>query len=100
MIAGGDMLGQMQSKKVIPEKWAAKVIKQTLMPLNYMHKRGIMHRDVKLENLLVMPQHEGSDEIQVKLTDFGFATHFQSEEQFNLQLGSGLYMSPELVGRK
>jgi casein kinase II subunit alpha len=47
-----------------------------LEALEYSHIHGIMHRDVKLENLLVMPQHEGSDEIQVKLTDFGFATHF------------------------
>jgi serine/threonine protein kinase len=63
LISGGDMLGQMHKKKVIPEKWAAKVIKQTLMPLSYMHARNIMHRDVKLENLLVLPQKDDSGEL-------------------------------------
>ena len=90
----------MHKKKIIPEKWAAKVIKQTLLPLSYMHAKNIMHRDVKLENLLVLPQKDDSGELQVKLTDFGFATHFEHMEQFKLQLGSGLYMSPELMENK
>jgi serine/threonine protein kinase len=36
-----------------------------------------MHRDVKLENLLVVPQTSRSDEIVVKLTDFGFAEFYK-----------------------
>jgi serine/threonine protein kinase len=63
MISGGNMLEMMQKKKKIDEKWAAKVIKQTLYALNYMHNQNIMHRDVKLENLLVLPQGSKSGEI-------------------------------------
>ena len=70
------------------------------MALNYMHARNIMHRDVKLENLLCLPLKEGSGEINVKLTDFGFATPFSKNENFKLTLGSGLYMSPELVEKR
>jgi len=71
----------MEKKRVIQEKWASKVVKQTLLPLNYMHQREIMHRDVKLENLLCLPSKADSDEIQVKLTDFGFATYFKGQDK-------------------
>lgn len=77
MIAGGNMLEMMHKKKKIDERWAAKIIKQTLLALNYMHNQNIMHRDVKLENLLVVPQSSKSSEIVVKLTDFGFAEFYK-----------------------
>jgi serine/threonine protein kinase len=100
LISGGNLLNIMEKQGRITEKWAAKVIKQTLLALNYMHQKGIMHRDVKLENLLCLPQQKNSDELEVKLTDFGFATHFKAgEEEKILCLGSGLYMSPELVSK-
>ena len=52
-----------------------------------------MHRDLKPETL--MCEHEG-DDLVVKLTDFGFATHFKPGQTETLQLGSPAYMAPEL----
>ena len=59
-----------------------------------MHNLGIMHRDLKPENLLCEQNDEGK--FMIKLTDFGFATHFSETRKHNLSLGSPLYMSPEL----
>ena len=56
----------------------------------------MMHRDLKPENLLVQDSAD-SNRINVKLTDFGFATSFKKGEKQDLSLGSPLYMSPELV---
>lgn len=56
----------------------------------------MMHRDLKPENLLVQ-DFSDSDLINVKLTDFGFATRFKVGEKLDLSLGSPLYMAPELV---
>lgn len=53
------------------------------------------HRDLKLENL--MCQNEQVDDLNVKLTDFGFATFFDPKLKMSLSLGSPLYMAPELV---
>ena len=53
-----------------------------------------MHRDLKPENLLCEQSSDGM--ITVKLTDFGFATYFQSDQPETLSLGSPLYMAPEL----
>lgn len=53
-----------------------------------------MHRDLKPENLMCDIGENG--EFIVKLTDFGFATHFVPNKPETLQLGSPLYMAPEL----
>ena len=57
-----------------------------------------MHRDIKPENLLLAPEEaEGSDKLNLKLTDFGFATYYRPESGLKQVLGSPLYMAPEIV---
>jgi len=63
-----------------------------------MHNLGIMHRDLKPENLMCETFDE--DQITIKLTDFGFATHFDPDQPQTLSLGSPLYMAPELCQEK
>ena len=49
------------------------------MAVDYMHSINIMHRDLKPENLLV-EEDEADGLINIKLTDFGFATRFYPDE--------------------
>ena len=62
--------------------------------------KKITHRDIKLENLLCLPQKAGDNDVKVKLTDFGFACYFKQGEELKLPLGSPLYMAPELIRKK
>jgi len=63
-----------------------------------MHRtKHITHRDIKLENILCMPQENEHDDVTVKLTDFGFACHFTEKSSMDVALGSPMYMSPELT---
>ena len=94
--SGGNLLEKIIERKSISEKVAADIIQQILLALNYMHKKNIMHRDLKPENLLVQDSAD-SKTINIKLTDFGFATKFKKGEKLDLSLGSPLYMAPELV---
>ena len=56
-----------------------------------------MHRDLKPENILCEDYSDASaDEINIKLTDFGFATRYDPSKKQTLSLGSPLYMAPEL----
>ena len=64
--------------------------------LRALRKLHIVHCDLKPENMLIQDMKE-SDKINVKLTDFGFATTFKKGEKQDLSLGSPLYMAPELV---
>jgi len=50
---GGHLLGVIQRQKRIPEKQAAVWFRQLLDSIDYCHQRGIVHRDLKCENLLL-----------------------------------------------
>ena len=94
LVSGGNLLDQVYKEKNFSEIKAAKVIRQLLLALNFMHQKNITHRDLKPENLLC--ELSDDSEISVKLTDFGFACHYRSDEKLTLSLGSPLYMAPEL----
>lgn len=68
------------------------------MALNYLHMRNIAHRDVKLENVLM--QTLNPSDLNLKLTDFGFAAEFTETEGFKEWLGTPLYMAPEILKKK
>jgi calcium-dependent protein kinase len=59
-----------------------------------MHSNSIVHRDIKPENILM----EKIDTLDIKLTDFGFATYF--DKKLDEVLGSPIYMPPEIVDRQ
>ena len=97
VILGGNLLQKIGKMKKFTEVQAANVIKQLLLALNFMHQKNIMHRDLKPENILCEDYSDASaDEINIKLTDFGFATRYDPNKKQTLSLGSPLYMAPEL----
>lgn len=63
--------------------------KQMIEQLEYMNDNGIVHRDIKLENILM------DKEMNLKLADFGFATNKHIEELTSFR-GTQSYMAPEI----
>lgn len=63
----------------LTESEVQKISIQLFKALNYMHKNKIVHRDIKPENILI----DGGSEINIKLTDFGFATYFNEGSKLN-----------------
>ena len=60
--------------------------------LNYLHKKNIIYRDIKPENILI-----GKDGY-IKLTDFGFAKNLKKDENRTFTLcGTPDYLSPEIL---
>eukprot|EP00028_Trichosphaerium_sp_Am-I-7-wt_P009708 CAMPEP_0168527018 /NCGR_PEP_ID=MMETSP0405-20121227/12338_1 /TAXON_ID=498012 /ORGANISM="Trichosphaerium sp, Strain Am-I-7 wt" /LENGTH=342 /DNA_ID=CAMNT_0008550021 /DNA_START=12 /DNA_END=1037 /DNA_ORIENTATION=+ len=62
-----------------------------MQTLGYMHGRGVVHRDIKLENILL--DAEG----YCYITDFNVATRLKEGETFNSSVGTMCYMAPEVL---
>jgi calcium-dependent protein kinase len=73
------------------------VVKQILSCLLYLHSKRIVHRDLKLENILFSSTDETN--LKIRIIDFGFATEYDRMTGMQLILGSPLFMAPELVQR-
>lgn len=76
----------------LPDEQVKSVIYQTLKGLEYMHKHGFFHRDMKPENLLV----NGDD---VKIADFGLAREIRSRPPFTDYVSTRWYRGPEILLR-
>ena len=71
---------------------AASIILQIVEGIKYCHSRGVIHRDMKLENILI------KDDMTIKLTDFGLcAIKTHRDEYFNDEVGTVRYTAPELL---
>ncbi|CAK0804783.1 unnamed protein product, partial [Prorocentrum cordatum] len=67
---GGELFDRVTERKIFSEKDAASTTNQMLLAVNYLHGRGVVHRDLKLENLIGMGTL-GKDADFLKLIDFG-----------------------------
>ena len=72
---------------------------QACAGLDYAHRRGIIHRDVKPGNLMLVGGPLGGGPLTVKLTDFGIARALEQTRitQVGSVVGTAAYLSPEQV---
>ncbi len=93
---GGELFDRIVAKVAYSELEARGIVRELLNALNYIHSRNIVHRDLKLENLLLM--YKESDE-DVKLADFGFACKVEGNSLTTL-CGTPGYVAPEILFHK
>ncbi|XP_029160942.1 serine/threonine-protein kinase PLK4 [Nylanderia fulva] len=83
-----------QGAKALPEEHAARIIRQVVQGLLYLHSHQILHRDMSLSNLLL------TKDMQVKIADFGLATQLSKPDEKHLTMcGTPNYISPEVATR-
>ena len=87
-----------ETKKSVSELQVAKWVVQILESLNYLHTKGVMHRDLKLENVMIDIQniHQHRESI-CKITDFGFARTITKGRLESEEIGTPTYMAPEMI---
>jgi serine/threonine protein kinase len=92
-IEDGNLYKYLKSKKVFSEQEAAKCITQILLGLEYLYERKIVHRDIKLKNILVK-KLENTDELELKIIDFGL-TGYINITKSHPEIGTCGYIAPE-----
>ncbi|KAG0786628.1 hypothetical protein G6F57_008474 [Rhizopus arrhizus] len=90
---GGELFDYILAHRYLKEKDASRLFAQLMSGVHYMHQKCIVHRDLKLENLLLDRNRN------VLITDFGFANQYSSalDDLMSTSCGSPCYAAPELV---
>ena len=92
-VPGESLRDVMTREKRVDSERGTRILREVALALGHAHGHGLVHRDVKPENILI-DQESGA----ARLTDFGVARAFESDgalTQAGMVLGSPRYMSPE-----
>ncbi len=93
---GGEVLEFVSKHGALKEDEARKIILQICNAIHYCHSRGVVHRDLKLENVLFRDKiTEENRDLFVKIIDFGIAGICETGKQDKIDAGSIHYMPPE-----
>ncbi|KAJ8372646.1 hypothetical protein AAFF_G00280620 [Aldrovandia affinis] len=95
LVTGGELFEDIVAREYYSEADASHCIQQVLESVHHCHVHGIVHRDMKPENLLLASKMKGA---AVKLADFGLAIEVQGDQQawFGFA-GTPGYLSPEVL---
>ncbi|XP_020617262.1 testis-specific serine/threonine-protein kinase 3-like [Orbicella faveolata] len=88
---GGDLLDYIKTKGFVKENLSRRVFTQMLQAVKHCHENGVVHRDLKCENILL------DDRANVKITDFGFSKQFNKSEFCKTFCGSAAYAAYEIL---
>ncbi|KAI3854884.1 hypothetical protein MKW92_045455 [Papaver armeniacum] len=96
-VGGGELFDRIATKGRVSEAVGRKLFQQLIDGVSYCHSKGVYHRDLKLENVLV--DAKGN----VKITDFGLSAlpkHFREDGLLHTTCGSPNYVAPEILANR
>jgi serine/threonine protein kinase len=95
--SGGDLLQLMKKKSRLSEKTARGIFVQLVRGLQFIHSKKILHRDIKLDNILLT---DSEGDIKAKICDFGVSRLMNDGDVVNEQCGTPAYIAPEIIRKK
>ncbi|CDY43285.1 BnaC06g01830D [Brassica napus] len=96
-VTGGDLFDRIVSKGKLSETEGRTLFQQLIDGVSYCHNKGVFHRDLKLENVLLDAKGH------IKITDFGICAlpqHFREDGLLHTTCGSPNYVAPEVLANK
>ncbi|THU93334.1 Pkinase-domain-containing protein [Dendrothele bispora CBS 962.96] len=94
LCSGGELFDYLAEKGRLSEEETKFVFGQLCLAVAYLHDKGIVHRDLKLENVLL------DEHCRVKLGDFGFTREFERGGLMETFCGTTGYAAPEMLSGK
>jgi len=93
----GHLCAMLKSRKSerIDESWARRLCSQLLSAISHMHSRGICHRDIKLQNILL--DSHPVERAQIKVIDFGYGSRFIGALPMRSKVGTPYTIAPEVL---
>lgn len=83
--SGGELFDYILHERYLKDNAARRLFAQLVSGVGYLHKKGIIHRDLKLENLLLDRNRN------IIITDFGFANTFDPNDELGEKVESNLH---------
>ncbi|KAK7047783.1 Serine/threonine-protein kinase [Paramarasmius palmivorus] len=93
-VSGGQMLDYIISHGRLRERVARKFARQIASALDYCHRNNVVHRDLKIENILI------SQTGNIKIIDFGLSNLYDPVAHLSTFCGSLYFAAPELLNAK
>ena len=93
-VKGKELLAYINEKNKLNENESCYYFQQIISGIEYLEKLKIVHRDIKLENIII------EDNKNIKILDFGFSNFYQKNNILYSSCGSLCYASPEMVEGK
>ncbi|KZP14898.1 Pkinase-domain-containing protein [Athelia psychrophila] len=94
LCSGGELFDYLAEKGRLGEEETKILFGQLCLAVYYLHEKGIVHRDLKLENVLL------DERCRVKLGDFGFTREYERGAYMETFCGTTGYASPEMLQGK
>ena len=91
---GGDLLQYVKKHKRLSESEAKTVFRQVVYGIGHIHSRSVLHRDIKLDNILLDQDHG------VKICDFGVSKIIDKSVTIKEQCGTPAYIAPEIISEQ
>ena len=91
-INGGNLFSFVKKRRKLSEKTAKFLFRQIILGIKHIHSKRIVHRDIKLENILIDLNNN------IKICDFGIGRILKNEKQMLYdKCGTPMYMAPEIL---
>ncbi|KAJ3109547.1 hypothetical protein HDU97_005204 [Phlyctochytrium planicorne] len=93
LCSGGEAFDYICENKRLEDRNAdtRRIFREIVEAVGYCHDKNVVHRDLKLENILL------TDELTVKLIDFGFTREFSDRDLLDTYCGSVAYAAPGVI---
>jgi serine/threonine protein kinase len=93
-VSAGDLLQKVKKEGRFPETRAKIIFKQIVYGLAHIHSRHVLHRDIKLDNILI------DNDNGIKICDFGVSKIINRTQNIREECGTPAYIAPEVISEE